>query len=108
MNERRNEDVEETNLVVEIVTLTSALTDTGEDGVTTMRLGNVVDELHDKHGLADTGTTKQTDLATLRVRRKEVDDLDTRDEDLSLDLHVGKGRGLGVDRAALSPASARQ
>jgi peptide chain release factor 1 len=35
------------HLVVEIVTLAGSLTDTGEDGVTTVVHGNVVDELHD-------------------------------------------------------------
>jgi hypothetical protein len=96
-----------THLVVEIVTLTGALADTGKHGVTTVRLCDVVDELHDKHGLADTGTTEQTDLASLRVRGKEVNDLDARDQDLRLDLHVGERRGLGVDGSALRPAHGR-
>ncbi len=29
-----------------------------------MLLGDVVDQLHDEHGLADTGTTEETDLTS--------------------------------------------
>ena len=42
-----------------------------------MLLGDVVDELHDKHGLAHTGTTKETDFTTLGIRFEQVDDFDT-------------------------------
>jgi hypothetical protein len=41
---------------------------TTEDGDTTVSFGNVVDKLLDEHGLADTSTTKQTNLATTSVR----------------------------------------
>ena len=57
------------HLVVQIVTLTSSLTDTGEDGVTTMGLGDVVNKLHNKYGLADTGTTEETNLTTLYIQK---------------------------------------
>ena len=43
-----------------IVTFTGPLPDSGKDGVTTVGLGHVVDQLHDEHGLAHSGTTKQT------------------------------------------------
>jgi len=38
-------------------------------------LGDVVDELHDEHCLADAGAAKQADLAAALVRRQQVDDL---------------------------------
>jgi hypothetical protein len=44
-----------------------------------MRLGDVVDQLHDDHGLADPGTAEQPDLAAFGVRRQEVDHLDPGD-----------------------------
>ena len=47
-----------------------------------MLLGDVVDELHDKHSLAYTCTTEQTDLTTLEVWLEQVDDLDTSVEHL--------------------------
>jgi hypothetical protein len=40
-----------------------------------VRLGDVVDELHDEHGLADASTTKQSNLATTLVRSQQVDNL---------------------------------
>jgi hypothetical protein len=69
--------------VVQIVTLTGSLTDTSEDGVTTVSLGDVVDELLNEHSLADTGTTEETNLSTTGVGGKKIDDLDTSDENLS-------------------------
>ena len=41
-----------------------------------MLLGEVVDQLLDQHGLADSGAAEQADLAALGVRREQVDDLD--------------------------------
>ena len=73
------------HLVVQVVTLTGTLTDTcdatsearngaysarqlaAEDGETTVRLGDVVDELLDEHSLTDTSTTEETNLSTTGV-----------------------------------------
>ena len=55
--------------------LAGALADAGEHRVASVRLGDVVDELHNEHSLADTGATEEADLATLRVRRKQVHNL---------------------------------
>jgi peptide chain release factor 1 len=83
--------------VVQVVTLTGALTDTGEYRVTTVGLGDVVDELLDEHSLADTGTAEETDLATTSVWGEEVDDLNTGLEDLGLGGLVDELGGVGVD-----------
>ena len=48
-----------------------------------MGLGDVVDELLNKHSLTDTSTTEETDLSTTSVRGEEVDNLDTSLEHLS-------------------------
>ena len=85
------------HLVVEVVALTGTLTDTGEDGVTTVSLGDVVDELLDKHSLADTGTTEETNLTTTGVGGKKVDDLDTGLENLGLGGLVNERGGLDVN-----------
>ena len=42
-----------------------------------MLLGDGVDQLHDEHGLADTGTTEETDLTTSGVGGQQIDDLNT-------------------------------
>jgi hypothetical protein len=91
------DDTSLAHLVVEIVTLTGTLTDTGEDRVTTVGLGNVVDELLNEHSLADTGTTEKSDLTTTRIRSEEVDDLDTGLENLGGGRLVNERRGIGVD-----------
>merc|ERR1739844_611711 len=89
------------HLVVQVVTLTGSLTHTSEDGVTTMGLGNVVDQLHDQDSLADTGSTEQTNLASLGVGSQQIDNLDTSDQDLLLDTHLVELGSLGVDGLAL-------
>ena len=47
-----------------------------------MALGDIVDELLDKHCLADTGTTEEANLTTLRIGLEKVDHLDTGEHDL--------------------------
>ena len=66
-----------------------------------MLLGDVADQLLDQHRLADAGAAEQADLAALRVRGEQVDDLDPGLEDL---LRRGQVLDLGrraVDRPAL-------
>ena len=81
------------------VTLTGALSDTGENGVSSVGLGDVVDELLDEDGLADSGSTEESDLSTTRVRGEEVDDLDSGLEDLGRGRLVDELGRVGVDRA---------
>ena len=69
--------------MVQIVTLTGTLTDTTEDRVATVGLGDVVDQLLNEDGLADTGTTEETNLATTSVGSQEVDNLDTGNQNFS-------------------------
>jgi hypothetical protein len=95
--------------VVEVVALAGALADSGEHRKPAVRLGDVVDQLHDDHRLADAGAAEQADLAALGVRREQVDDLDPGDQDLGLgrlrdkvgSRRVDGGAPLGADRPAL-------
>ena len=89
------------HLVVQVVTLSSSLTDTGEDGVTTVSLGDVVDKLLDQDGFTDTGTTEKSNLSSTSVGGEEVDDLDTGLEDLGLGGLLDELRGVGVDGGVL-------
>ena len=74
-----------------------------------MRLGDVVDELHDEDGLADAGAAEEADLAAAAVGGEEVDDLDAGLEDLDLGRLLGELGRVAVDgreRVALTgPAS---
>ena len=69
-----------------------------------MTLGDVVDELHDEHGLAHTGTAEETDLATLAVGLEQVNHLDTGIEDFCTDgelVKLGSGLVYGAQVLAL-------
>ena len=86
-------------LVIQVVAFAGALADAGEHRITTMRLGDVVDQFLNQHGLADAGAAEQADLAALGVRRQEIDDLDAGDENFRFGCLVGVGRRFLVDRA---------
>ena len=83
--------------------------DAGEHRITTVRFRNVVDQLHDDHGLADAGAAEQADLAAARIGCQQVDHLDAGDQDLRLGglVDIGRrilmdgARGLGLDRPRL-------
>ena len=64
------------HFVVQVVTLTGTLADTGENGVTVMCSCDVVDQLLNQNGLTDTCTAEQTDLTALCVGADQVDNLD--------------------------------
>ena len=89
------------HLVIEVVALARALADAGEHRHAAMRLGDVVDQLHDDDGLADAGAAEQADLAALGVGREQVDDLDAGDEDLGFRRLVDELGRLAVDRQRL-------
>jgi len=68
--------------VIEVVALASTFTNTGKHRVAAVLFSDVVDQLHQRHGLADTGTTEQANLAALGYRHNQVDNLDTGLEQL--------------------------
>ena len=85
------------HLAPQIVALSRAFADTGEDGVAAVLGGDVVNQLLNEHGLADTGAAEQTDLAAFGIRRKQIDDLDTGLENLSCRVLLGKRRRSTVN-----------
>lgn len=85
------------HFVVQIVTLTGTLADTSENGVTTVGLGDVVDQLLDEDSLADTSTTEQTNLSTTSVGSEKIDDLDTSNQNLSGGGLLDELGGFGVN-----------
>ena len=89
------------HLVPELVALARALADATEGGQAAVLLGDVVDQLHDDHGLADAGAAEQADLSALGVGRQQVDHLDAGLEDLRGGRQVLDVRGVTVDRPAL-------
>ena len=63
-----------------------------------MLLCYVVDELLDKDGLADSGSSEEADLTTLKVRLKQVNDLDSGKEDFLRRRQILKLRRFSVYR----------
>ena len=96
-----HDDLRLGHFVVEVVALAGALAHPGEHGVAAVRLGDVVDQLHDDDGLADARAAEGADLAAAHERADEVDDLDAGFEDGGLDVLVDERGRQAVDRIAL-------
>src|SRR5213078_707464 len=64
--------------------------------------GDVVDQLRDRHGLADPGAAEEADLATTDERRDQVDDLDAGLEDLDRRREIAERGRVAMDRPALA------
>ena len=89
------------HLTPKVIALTSTLTDTSEYGVTAMLSCDVMDQFHDKYGLADACAAKKTSFTTTRIRSNQVNDLDTRFQDLSGCFLLIKMRSRTMNRPKL-------
>ena len=79
-------DADDTGLdhfVIQIVTLPGSFTNSCEDGVTTMSLSDVVDELLNNDCLSDSGTSKESDFTSSGIGSKHINDFDTGNQNLS-------------------------
>ena len=65
-----------------VISLTSSLAHSGKDRKSVMLLGYIVDQFLDKDRLADTCASEKSDLSALEIWLKQVNDLDTRKQDL--------------------------
>ena len=66
-----------------------------------MLQGNVVDQFHDDHGLADPRPAEKADLAAFQIGLDEVDDLDPGLQNLGLGGLLIERRRVPMDREAL-------
>ena len=66
-----------------------------------MALGDVVDQLHDQHGFADTGAAEQADFTALGVGGQQIYDLNAGDQLLGLRRLLAERGGRTVNRRAL-------
>jgi peptide chain release factor 1 len=85
------------HLVVKIISLTGALSDTGEHRVTTVVHGNIVNKFHDNDSLSYTGTSEKSDLTTLGVRSQQVNNLNTSHKNLLGLTLLSEERGRAMD-----------
>jgi len=61
---------------------------------------DIVDELHDDHGLANAGATEETRFPALGIGLEEIDDLDAGLEHLGFGGLLGQRRRFAMDRQA--------
>ncbi len=61
----------------QVVALSGSFTDTGKYRESVVTFCDIVDELHDKHGLAHTGAAEQTDFSTFAIWFQQVYHLDS-------------------------------
>src|SRR5690606_33164285 len=87
------------HFVIQVVAFAGTFTHASEHRITTVRLGDVVDQFLDQNGLANAGAAHEADLAAASVRSDEVNDLDAGDQNLRLRVLLGKGRSVLVDFA---------
>ena len=92
-----SDNLELSHFVVEIVSFSGPLSDSGEHRVTTVGLGDVVNQFHNKHGLSDSGSSEKSDLTSSCVRGKEIDDLDSGDQELLAGALVYEQGGVSMD-----------
>lgn len=78
------------HLVIQVVAFARSFADTGKDGIAAVTFGDVVNQLHNQNGLADTGTAEQTDFAAFGIRLKQVDDLNAGRQNLGFGRLVDK------------------
>jgi peptide chain release factor 1 len=64
-------------------------------------VGDVVNQFHDDHGLADTGTTEEADLAALGVGGEKVNNLNASDKNLGTSALLYETGGGPVDGEGL-------
>ena len=86
---------------IKIVPFPGTFTHPGEDGVTAVAFGDVVNEFHDDDRLADARTPEGSDFTTLGEGADQVDDLDAGFEDLRGWVLVSEGRSFAVNRITL-------
>src|SRR6185369_11094597 len=81
------------HFVIEVIPLAGSLTDTCKYGNTTVKLGDVIDELHDYDRLAHTRATEGTHFAPFEEGADQINDFDAGRQ------HLG-GSGLISQRGS--------
>lgn len=83
--------------MIEIVPFTGPLSDSGDDGESTVLRGDVVDQLLHDDGFSDSGSSEEAYLPSFEHRADEIDDLDSRFEDFCLCRELLEFRRFPVD-----------
>ena len=89
------------HFVVKVVPFTGPFTNAREHGNAAVAFCNVVDQFLNRHGLANTGATEQTNLAALLVRTQQIDHFNTGDQLFFFRRLIDKSRGRTVNWVTL-------
>ncbi len=84
--------------MIQVISLTGTLSNTGKNRISTVLCGNVTDQFLNQNRLANSRTAKQTDLAALLIWAQKVYHLDTGLQNLCLCGLLLKSRRLPVNR----------
>ena len=85
------------HFVVKVVPFAGTLAHTAEYGHAAVALSDVVDQLHDRHGLAHAGTAEQTDFTALGIGAEKVDNFNTCAKLLGLCCLIGESGRIAVN-----------
>src|SRR5215831_9232254 len=72
----------------QVIPFTSALSHSCKYAHTGICLGNIINQLHNDYGFANTGTAKEPDLTTFRIGFNHIDDLDSCIENFRMSCQV--------------------
>ena len=89
------------HFMIHVISFTGSLPDTGNDGHSTMFLGDIVNQLLDQYGFSYSRTAKQTNLTTLGIWAKQVNDLNSCFQHFCGCLLLLKARCLSVNRQCI-------
>lgn len=87
--------------MVQVIPLLSTLTNTSEDRVPTISLSDIINQLLNKDSLANTSTTKETNFPSISIQSKQVNNLNTSNQNLCSSGLVSKGRRVSVNKQEL-------
>ena len=86
------------HLVIEVISFSCTLTNSGKYGISTVLGCDIVDQLLNQNGLSYTCSSEQTGLTAFLIRAKQIDYLDTGLQDLGRCGLFFKRRCFSVDR----------
>ena len=84
--------------MIEIIAFSGSFADACKNGVTTVSLGDVIDEFLNKDGFAHASTAEKSDLTASGVRSQQIDDLNASNQQLGSGSLVRKAGRITMDR----------
>ena len=84
--------------MIKVVTLAGSFAHTGKNRIAAVSFGNIVNQFHNQHGLANARTAEQTDFTALNIRFQQVNNFNAGRQNLCFGRLVNKRRRRTVNR----------